>query len=432
MRRRYVIITFLLLSILLGYILGSITYLVRLPNEIRLTEFNTHSLNISLPLSATFHSETAAVIKVNDQPVTDGLNVSLQRPIIIQTDSTGTAEMTIGAFGLPLRRIVLDVVPEVEVIPLGVAIGVRINTDGVMVLGNSSFQGVDGEPHNPSDGRLFGGDLIIRASDSDSRREIEIKTKEELSHFIATSEGDITLLVRREGLELEVTLTPVEAASDNVRRVGIWVRDSTKGIGTLTFYNPRNGTFGALGHGIMDVDTKKLMSIKSGIIMPSTVTSVKKGARGAPGELVGTVDTGRILGQILSNSSSGIYGVLDPSARGDLVTRQAMPIALRSQILEGPATILTSVSGEEVREFDIYIESVNRFTTDETKGMIIRITDPELLKLTGGIVQGMSGSPILQAGRVIGAVTHVFVQDPTKGYGIFIESMIEAAVRYES
>jgi len=424
MRRRYVIIAFLLLSILVGYITGSVTYLVRLPNEIRLTEFNTHSLNISLPLSATFHSETAAVIKVNDQPVTDGLNVSLQRPITIQTDSTGTAEMTIGAFGLPLRRIVLDVVPEIEIVPLGVAIGVRINTNGVMVLGNSSFQGVDGEPHNPSEGRLFGGDLIIRASDS--KRETEIKTKEELSHFIATSEGDVTLLVRREDSDLEVTLTPVEAANDNVRRVGVWVRDSTKGIGTLTFYNPRNGTFGALGHGIMDVDTKKLMSIKSGIIMPSTVTSVKKGARGAPGELVGTVDTGRIFGQISSNSPSGIYGVLDPSARGELVTREAMPIALRSQILEGPATILTSVSGEDVREFDIYIESVNRFTTDETKGMIIRITDPELLKLTGGIVQGMSGSPILQAGRIIGAVTHVFVQDPTKGYGIFIESMIEA------
>jgi len=419
MRRSHKVITFLLLTIFLGYCIGNITFLLRFPSEIRLTEFASHRLNIGLPLWATFNGETTTVAMVNDQPVTSDFSIGLRQPLTIQTHGPGTAEMVIGLFGLPMRRVTLDVVPDVKIVPLGTAIGVRINTDGVMVLGMGSFLGEDGEAHRPSEGILRAGDLIYKVNG------IEINSKETLSQLVAKSTGDVIIHLRRDGREMEVTLTPAVAATDGVRRIGTWVRDSTKGIGTLTYYNPQTGTFGALGHGIMDVDTKKLMSVKSGMIMPSTVTSVKKGIRGVPGELEGTVDTNRILGQITTNSPAGIYGTLSPDARNEIVIREPMPIALRANIKEGAATILTSVNGNEVREFKIYIESVNRFTTDETKGMVIRITDPELLKITGGIVQGMSGSPILQNGRVVGAVTHVFVQDPTKGYGIFIESMME-------
>ena len=422
MQRGYKIIAFLLLSAFIGYCAGSVTFLLRFPNEITLTEFATHRVSIGLPLSASFQSETAAVAKVNDQPVTDDFVVRVRQPLTIITDSAGTAEMTIGAFGIPMRRIMLDVVPDIKIVPLGTAIGVRINTDGVMVLGMSSFLGEDGEAHRPSDGILKAGDLIFKVNNT------EVKNKELLSQLVAASKGDVTLHLRRDGEEMEVTVTPVIAATDGVRRIGTWVRDSTKGIGTLTYYNPGTGTFGALGHGIMDVDTRKLMSVKSGVIMPSSVTSVKKGARGAPGELEGTVNTNRTLGQITTNNTNGIYGTLDPSAKAEIVTREPMPIALRTHIKEGPATILTSVSGNTVQEFAINVESVNRFTTDETKGMVIRITDPELLEITGGIVQGMSGSPILQNGRIIGAITHVFVQDPTKGYGIFIENMLQPEI----
>jgi len=251
-----------------------------------------------------------------------------------------------------------------------------------------------------------------------------IYNKEDLSQLVAESAGDITLLLRRDGNEFEVTLTPTMAATDGVRRIGIWVRDSTKGIGTLTYYIPGTGAFGALGHGILDVDTKKLISVRNGVIMPSTITSIVRGARGNPGELEGSVDTNVTLGNVQLNSPSGIYGTLSPSFIGTLPA-QTMPIATRSQIKEGPATILTNVVGNTVQSFDILIEGVNRSASDETKGMIIRITDPDLLAATGGIVQGMSGSPIIQNGRLIGAVTHVFVQDPTKGYGIFIETMLE-------
>jgi stage IV sporulation protein B len=205
----------------------------------------------------------------------------------------------------------------------------------------------------------------------------------------------------------------------------VWVRDSTKGIGTLTFFNPDTGEFGALGHGILDVDTKMLLSVRSGNIMPSTVTSVTRGARGVPGELEGAVDISTSLGTITTNCNGGIFGELSPETAAEFSHLPRYPIARRAQITEGPATILTNVSGTEVREYDILIEAVNLTAADETKGIVIRITDPELLEITGGIVQGMSGSPILQNGRLIGAITHVFVQDPTKGYAIFIESMLQ-------
>ena len=320
--------------------------------------------------------------------------------------------------GFPFRKAKTTATQEdIKVVPLGHTIGVRINTDGVMVLGTGSFLGEDGRSHNPSDRILRGGDLILKIDGE------QVESKEELSRLVAESSGDISLLIRREGKELELILTPALAATDDIRRIGIWVRDSTKGIGTLTYYIPETGAFGALGHGIIDVDTKKLITVRNGVIMPSTITSIVKGARGNPGELEGTVDTGNKLGTVSLNSPSGIFGNLDKSYMETLPT-QAVPIATRAQIQEGPAAILTNVVGNTVKSYDIVIEGVNKDPRDETKGMIIRITDPALLAATGGIVQGMSGSPIIQNGKIIGAVTHVFVQDPTKGYGIFIETML--------
>jgi len=340
---------------------------------------------------------------------------NLRTPAAIFASGDGYVESM--AFRLPFGNGKTAQTSDIKVVPLGLTIGVRINTDGVMVLGTGSFLGEDGQTHSPGDGLLKSGDLIIKANEQ------PIDTKEGLSILIAKSEGDVVLLLRRDGNEFEVTLTPAMAAKDGVRRIGTWVRDSTKGIGTLTYYIPETGAFGALGHGIMDVDTKKLITVRNGAIMPSTVSSIVKGQRGKPGELEGSVDNNQTLGSVQLNSPSGIYGKLDPAFMATLPV-QPVPIATRSQIREGSATILTSVVGNEVREFEISIESVNRTTNDDTKGMIIRITDPELLSATNGIVQGMSGSPILQDGRIIGAITHVFVQDPTKGYGIFIETMI--------
>jgi stage IV sporulation protein B len=417
MRRKLKIIAIFLFCLISGYAAGAFTYLIRFPSEISLTEFTTHKLNIGLPLWATFH-ETAAVSKVNDVPMNkNGINMRLGRPLTIYTDSYGTAKVTIEAFGLPLRRITLDILPEVEVIPMGHAIGVRINTDGVMVLNTGSFLGADGETHRPAHNILNAGDLILYAD------EAEIKNKEFLNEYIAGSKGEVVLKISRDGEEIEVNLKPEVAAKDDVRRIGVWVRDSTRGIGTLTFYNPKTGEFGALGHGILDVDTKMLLSVRSGNIMPSKVVSVNRGMRGLPGELEGEVDS-IILGAIKTNCSHGIFGEIDEDMKEKYVKLPQYPIARRAQIQEGVAAILTNVSGTEVKEYEIKIESINTETSDETKGIVIRITDPVLLEKTGGIVQGMSGSPIIQNGRLIGAITHVFVQDPTKGYAIFVDSMI--------
>ena len=304
-----------------------------------------------------------------------------------------------------------------KLVPLGMTIGVRINTDGVMVLGTGPVHGADGNTSKPSDGKLLAGDLIVTVNN------VPVKSKEALEQMVAESKGDLYVLVRRDGAEVLLTITPALSAADNTLRMGAWVRDSTKGIGTLTFYDPETKRFGALGHGIMDVDTKLLMSVKDGMIMPSTVTSVKRGARGAPGELEGVVESTRVLGTVTENGTSGIFGRL---AQNDTepFSAEAIPAATRNQIQTGPATILTNAVDNRVQAFDIRIENINRFVTDETKSMVIRITDPALLAVTGGIVQGMSGSPILQNGKIVGAVTHVFVQDPTKGYGIFIEYML--------
>ena len=395
------------------YIAICAAHILDFPREIMLMENTEHRLIFDAPLRATIKRDTIDVLMVNHSPVAEPVTVNLQDPIWIEAGSSGTATMMLSAFGFPLREVTLDISPSLEVIPGGLTVGVRINTDGVMVLGTGTVTDQHGKQHSPSAGKLRAGDLILNANGRD------LESKEDLISAIADSGEELHLQIKRDSETLETTIKPVHADTGNM--IGSWVRDSTQGIGTITYINPATGVFGALGHGIMDVDTKKLMSVKSGRITASSITSIKKGARGTPGELVGEIDESNTLGQVKANSSFGIYGVmtLPPD-----ISQQTVRIAKQDQIEEGPATIRTNIAGSQIREFQIYIDSVNRFSTDDTKGMVISITDPELLALTGGIVQGMSGSPILQNGKLIGAVTHVFVQDPTKGYGIFIENMV--------
>ena len=202
------------------------------------------------------------------------------------------------------------------------------------------------------------------------------------------------------------------------------------GIGTLTFYDPESSIFGALGHGINDVDTAQLMPLQSGTIMYSAVTDVKKGLSGAPGELHGTFDVARDMGHLYANTHSGIFGTLtDESVLGQ---QQPVEIAERSEVKTGPATILSNIAGEDVKEYQVEILHVYSAVEGETRNLMLKVTDPELLAQTGGIVQGMSGSPILQSGKLVGAVTHVLVNDPTRGYGILAENMLGMATWQEN
>ncbi len=303
------------------------------------------------------------------------------------------------------------------VIPIGHTVGIKLFSDGLMVVNLS--ESMDGEG-KLSPARACGiqtGDLLIELNNED------LKSTEQLQAALQENkEQPVSLTIKRGAKTLSFKTTP-QSDANGVYRLGAWVRDSMAGIGTVTYYDPANDTFGALGHGITDVDTAQLMPIASGSVIPSVVADVKKGKGGTPGELRGDFKTNVELGTLDCNSSNGVFGKLTDSS---IVTGQPMEIARKNEIKRGKATILSNVNGDEVKEYSVKITKILK-NGDSGRDMMLSITDNELLSQTGGIVQGMSGSPIIQNGKLIGAVTHVFVNDPTKGYGIFIENMLDAA-----
>ena len=308
--------------------------------------------------------------------------------------------------------------PGRRVIPLGKAVGIKLFSDGVLVVGLSPVETESGSTCPGRDCGLKTGDVITHINGG------EVDTIEEVQALVARS-GDepLTIQAVRGQRQLQLTAAAVEN-SQGVWQLGVWLRDSMAGIGTMTFYDPDSGVFGALGHGINDVDTSMLMPLESGSIMPASVSDVKKGMSGAPGELHGQFDLTRDLGTLYANTELGIFGQMSR----ELVDGAAEPVevASKAQVAAGPATILSNIRGDEVEEFDI--EIVHLYPEGErTRNMMIQVTDPDLLSATGGIIQGMSGSPILQDGRLVGAVTHVLVNDPTRGYGILAENMLRQA-----
>lgn len=388
--------------------------IITFPNQINLVENMPHNLEFNSPFSAEIVPDTVTALKVNSKPVADNINVKLSDGLTIESDS-GTVKMTLNAFGMPIKSVNVDVVPELEIIPCGLTVGVEINTAGVLVVATGTVKGYDGESYSPSEGKLLSGDLIV---------DVNGKSMTDKDIFIEEirQSDNLQIKLMRDNEIVNIEITPVKSANES-RLIGAWVRDATRGIGTVTYYNPSNNAFGALGHGILDVDTKQLISVRDGKIMEAKITDVKKGSKGSPGELVGELYESTSLGEVKLNTPFGIYGTMDLQGIGKL-EKEKKAIALQDQVHEGPAKIYSDVD-DEVIEYDVFIESLNRFSNDDTKGLVLRITDPTLLHKTNGIVQGMSGSPIIQNDKVIGAVTHVFVQDPTKGYGIFIENMLK-------
>ena len=299
-----------------------------------------------------------------------------------------------------------------ELVPMGEPIGIKLFSDGVLVIGVS-----EGENAAKKCG-LKEGDVITALNDA------ELDTIEQLQALLnENGENDAALRIRRGSRTLTLSAEPQKDES-GAYRLGAWVRDSMAGIGTMTFYDPESGVFGALGHGVTDVDTGKLLPLDHGSIMDASVKAVKKGERAAPGELKGEFDLTRDSGVLYANTERGVFGTL---AREDAakITRPALPAAKKEEVAVGRASILATVNGGETREYQIEIEKICS-PGGETRNLLLRVTDEDLLAQTGGVVQGMSGSPILQNGKLVGAVTHVLVDDPTKGYGIFIENMLDA------
>ena len=298
-------------------------------------------------------------------------------------------------------------------VPVGHTVGIKLFAKGVMVVKM---------PEADTPARECGlqkGDVIVKCGG------VSVTSTEQFQSLLQkTGEDETDLQVRRDGQSMTLSVSP-EQNEQGAYCIGAWIRDSMAGIGTMTYYDPETGSFGALGHGITDTDTALLIPFSSGSILASTVKAVKKGECGAAGELRGEFDLTSDLGDLSANTSCGIFGTLSPCEMTERMG-EALPVASASQIHEGPATILSNVQGDETKGYDIEIVKVLDGASDG-RDMLLSVTDPELIAATGGIVQGMSGSPILQDGRFVGAVTHVLLNDPTKGYGIFLETMLDAA-----
>lgn len=300
-----------------------------------------------------------------------------------------------------------------RLVPVGHTIGVKLFADGVLVVGLS-----DGDSPAKESG-LREGDIVLAFNGA------EIESTEHLQKLLAENgEARATMRVQRGAKTLTVPITP-EEHEDGTYRLGAWIRDSMAGIGTMTFYDPESGVFGALGHGVTDVDTGSLMPLQTGSVMDASVKAVKRGESGTPGELRGDFDLTRDCGSLYANTDCGLFGTIEGETRA-LTGAEAVPIATKGEVATGKATILANCDGDEVKEYEIEIEKLYAGASP-TRNMLLRVTDEELLAKTGGIVQGMSGSPILQDGKLIGAVTHVLVSDSARGYGIFIENMLDAA-----
>ncbi len=298
--------------------------------------------------------------------------------------------------------------------PGGMPFGVKFYTEGVTVVGFCDVETESGKMNPAAKAGLKPKDVILKINGQ------TLSGATELTDLIENSGGNpLTLHIKRAGEESDLTLTPLWCPSESRYKTGIWVRDSGAGIGTVTFIMPETGAFAGLGHGICDADTGELVAMRRGTVSDVTISSVVRGAAGAPGELKGYFNPGK-TGALLGNSVCGVWGVFSqiPEVDGD-----PMPIALRDEIEEGDAYILCTLDTGKMQEYDIRISNINRSATG-SKCFTVTVTDPDLLSATGGIVQGMSGSPIIQNGHLIGAVTHVLINDPTVGYGIFVENML--------
>lgn len=393
-----------------------------IPDNIRILVGEKENFNFKLPISADFVEDNVGVLQIDNKMVSaNKIKLDLNKPFTLHSSDTGSYKINLKLFGfLNFKQIELGVIDTLEVIPSGNSIGIYIETDGVMVLGTGVVTGADGLNYEPSLNKLKSGDYILAINQK------QVHSKEEVMEEISNITKDnqdrkLNIRIRRNTEELDYMIEPIKTASGEYK-IGAWIRDNTQGIGTLTFIT-KDGKFGALGHGITDVDTSLIMEMEEGSIYKADIMTIVKGKKGTPGELIGAISQNEKfrLGSIKKNTELGIYGEVKTEVLDSISA--PIPIGLKQEVQYGPATILSCVDNT-VKEYNILIEKIDINSSSLNKGMVIHIVDEELIEKTGGIVQGMSGSPIIQNGKIIGAVTHVFIQDSTKGYGTFIENMI--------
>ena len=339
----------------------------------------------------------------------------------LHTVNKGMADITFKLFGLlPIKRVQVQVLPETKLYPGGQSIGVKLKAEGVMVVGFYKIE-TDNQNISPAEAAdIKIGDYILKVNGE------AVKDVTSITKLLDTSQS-LEMEVKRHDRIFTTVVHPRLDKKTKSHKVGLFIRDSAAGVGTLSFYDPRTNMYGALGHVITDMDTGQPIAVGSGEVFSSEVTSIDKGEKGKPGEKRCKISSdSEQIGNITLNSSLGIYGKLTDIPK-DFLQEEPMPIALAHDVEVGQAQIYTVVNGDKVEKFDIEIVNVIPQRFSSTKGMVIKVTDERLLAVTGGIIQGMSGSPIIQNGKIVGAVTHVFVNEPTMGYGCYIEWMLKEA-----
>ena len=343
----------------------------------------------------------------------------------LQTSSTveqekinkiGKVNFSLNLFNLiPLKNIDVNVIPKTTVVPMGNAIGMKLYTAGVLVVGMSEIEGK--KPYENSG--IKEGDRIVQINQN------QIDNTDDLMEAVNQSNGNkISVQYVRDEKTITTSIKPVKNSS-NEYKIGLWVRDAAAGVGTLTFYEPTSGMFATLGHGIMDIDTSDLIKIANGELVTTNILSITKGTKGNPGEIRGTIEAGHTVGNISKNTKFGVFGTMNKTPYLTVSDENAMQVALREEIKTDKAQIICELENGKKEYYDIEIQKVFVNNNKDNKSMLIKITDLKLLKKTGGIIQGMSGAPIIQNGKFVGAVTHVLVNDPTIGYGVFADIMLK-------
>lgn len=392
-----------------------VDYWKRVPSTIKIRVGVEQDLDFHVPVSGEIYQEEA-VPSLSSQ--IESIHVDFARGVTFKANQIDSYKIDLKLFGiLPYKSVDIQVIQDTTLIPSGIPIGIYVKTEGVLVVGIGEFENENGETISPARYILQTGDYILDVNGE------KIENKKHFVQMITESGGEeMIMTIRRGDEDTEVKIKP-EGNQSGEWKLGIWIRDNAQGIGTLTYVDT-DDTFGALGHGINDVDTSTLMQLGEGTLYKTEIVGITRGKDGSPGELTGYIeyDNENIIGEITQNTAEGIFGVCNDEIVQQTIY-EPIPIALKQEVELGHAQIICSVSGEP-KFYDIEVEELHLEDDNINRGLVIKITDEELLTLTGGIIQGMSGSPIIQNGKLVGAVTHVLVQDATSGYGIFIENML--------
>lgn len=400
MKNFFKIILILILIIVLVYV----TNITSIPDSIILLQ--GENLNIKTILGLSFSDSSGETIEA---VASDTQKIS---------NKVGKLDLSLNLGNFSLKDITVNVIPNTVVIPGGEAIGLRLYTSGVLVVGMSEIVGTDNKTYSPyKESGIKEGDMIVKVDD-----EAVTCTSDLISKVNECNGKEVEITYVRDGNNYTTEMLPTKT-EENEYKLGLWVRDAATGVGTITYYDPQSKMFGALGHGILDVDTNKLIDIAKGEVITSKIVSIIKGEKGSPGEVQGSIDNGKVIGEVYKNTNFGIYGKLTNT--DILENGKELEVMPRDEVKTGKATIICTLDDNKREEYEIEIERVYTATNRSNKNMIIKVTDERLLEKTGGIIQGMSGSPIIQDGKFVGAVTHVMVNNPEKGYGIFADTMLK-------